>query len=236
MFPGGHRRSTYFDFGADGIRRSFDASRDRLGVEVIDIALLHDPDDHLDQAVDEAYPALRDIRDSGEARAIGAGMNDAEALTLLVRRCELDCVLIAGRYTLLDQTALETLLPACAERGVAVIVGGVFNSGVLADPRDGALFDYAPASADVLERARAIQRICADHDIPLAAAAMQFPLLHPSVVSVVVGMRGAREVTENAAFIRQPIPDALWAELQANGLLSAAAPLGPSPPPNGMPG
>jgi D-threo-aldose 1-dehydrogenase len=207
----------YFDFSADAVKRSLEASLLRLGMDRIDIAYLHDPDDFYESAVSAAYPALRELREQGVLRAIGAGMNQWQMLERFVRACDLDVVLLAGRYTLLDRSAAASFLPLCRERSVAVVAGGVFNSGILAhsDPLPDATFDYVPAPAAVLERARALAQACREFGFSLPAAALQFPLRHPAVVTVLVGVRNAAEVGENIAHFRTPIPAALWDELEA---------------------
>lgn len=210
QFPGGLPFQPRFDFSRDGIRRSLEASLERLGLERVDVALIHDPDDHMDEALREAYPALEELRAQGLVRAIGAGMNQAPALTRLVRDADLDCVLLAGRYTLLDRSAADDLLPACLERGVAVIAGGVLNSGILAG---GATYDYAPAPSALLERARRMAATCERHGVALTAAALQFPLRHPAVASVLVGARSAAEVAEDARLFTHPVPEELWEKL-----------------------
>ncbi|HEX9998931.1 MAG TPA: aldo/keto reductase [Actinoplanes sp.] len=209
-----------FDFSAAGVRTSYADSLARLHLDRADILHLHDPDDHFEQAVAEALPELAELRARGRIGAVSAGMNQTKLLTDLVRTGELDCVLQAGRYTLLDQTAGTELLPLCADRGVSVIAAGVFNSGLLADPRPGASFDYAPAGADVLERALAIQAVCTRHDVPLRAAAVQFPLTHPAVTAVLVGARSPAEVEDAVRMAAVEIPAALWQDLRADGLLS----------------
>jgi D-threo-aldose 1-dehydrogenase len=208
-----------WDFSRDGVRRSLDESLDRLGLDRVDVALVHDPDQHEHEAAGQALPALAELRDQGVVGAIGAGMNQAEMLTRFVRELELDLVLMAGRYSLLDQRALGELLPVCAERGVAVVIGGVFNSGLLADPRPGATFDYAPAPPELVERAGRLQAVCARHGVPLRAAALAFPFGHPAVASVLVGARTAAEVQDAVAMAGRPVPAELWTELVAEGLL-----------------
>ncbi|MET9372150.1 aldo/keto reductase [Streptomyces griseoflavus] len=220
--PATHRRR--WDFSARGVRRSVEESLERLGLERIDIAYLHDPDDHMEQALDEAYPELERMRDEGVVGAIGAGMNDAGPLTRFVRETGVDAVLLAGRYTLLDQSGLVELLPLAAERGVGVVVGGVFNSGLLADPRPGATFDYAPARLETLSRALELQAVCEGHGVPLRAAALHFPFGSPAVTSVLTGARSAAEVQDAADLLGRPVPDALWAELKERGLLPADVP------------
>jgi D-threo-aldose 1-dehydrogenase len=202
-----------FDFSADGVRRSLDASLERLGLSRVDIALIHDPDDHGEQAFREAYPALEKLRAEGVVRAIGAGMNQAGMLTRFVRDTDVDVVLVAGRYTLLDQSAAEQLLPAAAARDVSVIAGGVFNSGLLAAPAPGATYDYETASAALLTRALDLRTACERYGVPLRAAAARFPLAHPAVASVLLGLRNAAEVTDALAMRATGIPPRLWDEL-----------------------
>jgi D-threo-aldose 1-dehydrogenase len=169
----------------------------------------------MNQAADEAYPALADLRAQGMVRAIGAGMNAAAPLAWLAERCDLDCVLVAGRYTLLDQSAADALFPLCLRHGVAVLAGGVFNSGILADPGDGTTYDYAPAPSRLLGRARRMRDACARYGVPLPAAALQFTLRHPAVTAAVVGARSPEEITADNSYLCTPIPGALWAELEA---------------------
>jgi D-threo-aldose 1-dehydrogenase len=214
-----------FDYSADGVRRSIEESLDRLRLERIDIALIHDPDDHWREAIEGAWPALERLRSEGVIGAVGAGMNQSAMLTRFVRETTMDAVLMAGRYTLLDQGALADLMPACRERGVAVFVGGIMNSGVLADPRPGATFNYAPAPPAVIDRARRIGEICARHDVPLRAAAMQFPMAHPAVASLVAGVRTPAHLDEYPALLAHPIPADLWSELRAEGLIDPDAPV-----------
>jgi D-threo-aldose 1-dehydrogenase len=212
--PGrGPEPDAVFDYSADGIRRSLEESLTRLGLDRVDILYIHDPDDHLDQAINEAYPTLHQLRDEGIVGAIGAGMNFSAPLTRIVEETDIDAVLCAGRYTLLDQGALADLLPAAAKRNVSIVIGGVYNSGVLADPRPGARFDYEPAAAEIVARAQRIDEVCRRHDVPLKAAAVQFPFGHPAIATVLTGARTAAEITENAAMFEHPIPPALWQEL-----------------------
>jgi D-threo-aldose 1-dehydrogenase len=213
-----------WDLSGDGVRRSLEESLERLGLDRVDILLLHDPDDHEREAYEQALPALIGLRDQGVVTAIGAGMNQAEMLTRFVRDLDIDVVLVAGRYSLLDQRALAELLPTCAARGTAVVVGGVFNSGLLADPRPGATFDYAPAPPELVDRAARLAEVCARHGTPLRAAALAFPFGHPAVTSVLVGARSAAEVQDAVACFEWPVPGELWAELVATGLLPADVP------------
>jgi D-threo-aldose 1-dehydrogenase len=224
FFQGARPFEAVFDFSYDGTMRSFESSLERLGIERIDIALIHDPDDHLAEALDGAYAALAELRDGGIVRAIGAGMNFAAPLAFLIDRADLDCVLLAGRYTLLDHAALDELLPLAEKRNVSIIAGGVFNSGILADPRPGATFDYAPAATDVLRRATQLEEVCDSFGVSLAAAALQFPLGHPAVAAVLTGARSRGEVHENVHSMRFQIPPELWDALTEKGLLRADAP------------
>jgi D-threo-aldose 1-dehydrogenase len=213
-----------FDFSYDAVRRSLESSLERLRSAYLDLALIHDPDDHFEAALGEAYPALERLRDEGLVRAVGLGMNQSAMLTEFVRRVRIDHVLVAGRYTLLDQEALASLLPACSAAGTRVVIGGVFNSGALANPRAGGTYDYHPASPEVLARARALEEVCERHGVSLRAAAMQFPLAHPAVATVLVGCRGASEVRENAASFAARLPPALWDALRSEGLLADDVP------------
>jgi D-threo-aldose 1-dehydrogenase len=204
-----------FDFSPAGLERSLQASLERLGVPRVDVVYLHDPDDHVEQALTEAFAVLRRWRDEGVVGAIGIGMNQSAVPTRFVRECDPDVVLLAGRWTVLDRSGGLDLLPACTERGVSVVVGGVLNSGVLADPRPGARFDYAPASSATLARAQALSDACERHGVPLKAAALQFPLRHPAVACVLTGARSEAELTESLALLDVEVPEALWAELDA---------------------
>lgn len=217
-----------WDFSRDGVLRSVQESLERLGLDRLDIVYLHDPDEFEAQVYETGFGALAELRSQGVVRAIGAGMNQAAMLARFVRRLDLDVVLVAGRYTLLDQSALEDLLPACLERDVGVVVGGAFNSGLLADPSAQAHFDYGPAPPDLVRRALDMQAVCEAHGVALAAAALQFPLGHPAVASVVVGARSVSEVEDNARAFTTPVPDDVWAQLRSAGLLDDGIPV-PSP-------
>lgn len=225
--PATHRR--VWDFSADGVLRSLEASLDRLGLDRVDIVLLHDPDDHAEQALTEAYPALERLRAEGVVKAIGLGVNQCALPARFLRETDIDIVLLAGRYTLLDQEGLAEVLPQAAARGRSVIVGGVFNSGLLTDPNPGAMYDYAPTPPRVLERALRMKAVADRHDVPLRAAALCFPLGHPAVASVLSGARSAEEVRDTVNQMRRTIPAAFWDELRAEELL---APQVPAPPPH----
>jgi D-threo-aldose 1-dehydrogenase len=218
-----------FDFSYDGALRSVEESLVRLGVDRVDVLHIHDPDDHFEEALRGAYPALDRLRSEGVIGAVGAGMNQSAMLARLALEADFDCFLLAGRYTLLDQSGLHDLLPLCQERGIAVIAGGVFNSGILAHPRPGATYDYRPAGSQVLIRARRLDEICRRHGVPLKAAAVQFPLGHPAVAAVLVGCRSEAEVAENLRMAETDIPDALWQELKAEGMLAQEVPTSPGP-------
>ena len=213
-----------FDFSYDGVMRSVEESLERLGLDRIDILHIHDPDDHYEAALNGAYRALDRLRSDGAIGAVGAGMNQAEMLTRFAREANFDCFLLAGRYTLLDQVALEELLPECLERGIAIIGGGVYNSGILADPKPGAHYNYAAAPAELLERARKIREVCAHHHVPIKAAAVQFPLGHPAVECIVVGCRSTAQLDESLAMFELDIPSEMWMDLKAEGLLPHEAP------------
>ncbi|MFI7008328.1 aldo/keto reductase [Streptomyces sp. NPDC050145] len=221
--PATHRR--VWDFSAAGVRRSLEDSLERLGLDRVDVVYLHDPDDHAEQAFTEAYPELERLRAEGVVGAIGAGMNQAEMLARFVRDTDLDVVLCAGRYSLLDQRALTALLPAATERGVSVVVGGVFNSGLLADPKPGATFDYAAAPPDTLDRALRLKELAERHGTTLRAAALAFPFGHPAVAGVLVGTRSAAEVTDAARQFATPVPDAFWQEAREARLIGAGIPV-----------
>lgn len=212
------------DFSYGGTMRCLEESLTRLGLDRVDIVHVHDPDHHEQEALDGAFRALIDLREQGVVSAVGAGMNQSSMLERIVTRVDVDCVLLAGRYTLLDQEALTGLLPACETRGIGVILGGVYNSGLLADPRPGARYDYQEAAQDRLATALAMQEICTRHGVPLKAAALRFAFGQPAVSGLVVGARTAGEVRENLAMADVPVPDAVWAELRAAGLLREEVP------------
>ena len=220
-----HRR--VWDFSRDGVRRSLEESLRRLGLDRLDIVYLHDPDDHLQQVLTTGYPALEELRAEGVVAAIGAGMNQAPMLSELARNTDVDLLMLAGRYTLLEQGALDDLLPVCERRGIGLVAAGVFNSGLLASERvpDDATYNYARAPAGVLERARRIADVCERHGTTLPGAALAFPLAHPAVVSVCVGARSPGQMRRNARLLTAKIPRDLWHELRAEGLLRAEAPV-----------
>jgi D-threo-aldose 1-dehydrogenase len=220
-----HRRR--WDFSRDGVLRSLEASLDRLGLERVDVVFVHDPDEHYREVLEGAYPALHELREQGVVRAVGAGMNQSRMLADFVRHTDMDLLMLAGRYTLLEQDALDDLLPACVERGVAIVAAGVFNSGLLARtrPSEGAKYNYEEAPPELVDRARRIAEVCERHDVTLPAAALAFPLAHPAVASVCVGARSASQILRNATLLETAIPEELWAELRAEGLLREDAPV-----------
>jgi len=221
-FFGTPRLTRVRDYSRDGVLATLEDSMRRLETDRIDIVLIHDPDNHAEAALDGAYAALAELRSEGTVRAVGAGMNQAPVLEWLIERADLDCVLVAGRYSLLDTSAADSLFPACQRRGVAVLAAGIFNSGILADPRPGAAYDYAPAPAGLLERAQRIRAVCARHGVAIGAAATRFVLRHPAVTAVVVGARSATEVTEDVGYLAAAVPDGLFGDLAAQGLISGA--------------
>ena len=204
-----------FDFSHDGTLRSVEASLERLGVDRIDVLHVHDPDDHLDAAEAGAFPALVRLREEGVIRAVGLGTNLTSVAKRFVGRVDLDWLLLAGRCTLLDRTGPDEVFDQCIKHGVRILAAGVFNSGVLAAPATDASYFYAPVPPDVLARVRRLQVACADYDVPLAAAAIQFPLRARGVDTVLVGARTAREVEEDAALLDVPVPLELWNALDA---------------------
>jgi len=204
-----------FDFSYDGVMRSVDESLARLGLDRIDILHIHDPDDHYEQALHGAYRALDTLRAEGTISAVGAGMNQAEMLARFARDANFDCFLLAGRYTLLDRIGAQELLPLCVERGIAVVAGGVFNSGILADPKPDAHYNYRPAPPELIRRALELKAVCERHGVDLKAAALQFPLRHSAIPVVLTGPRSVAELEENLRMFEAPIPDDLWQEIEA---------------------
>ena len=214
-----------FDFSRDGVLRSIEESLERLGLERLDVALIHDPDDHWEQAISEAYPALAELRSQGVVRAIGSGMNQWEMPARFAQEGDFDCFLLAGRYTLLDHSGLDTLLPLCEDREISIILGGPYNSGVLAsDLGPDTTYFYQRTPPEILETAKQIKAVCDRHQTPLKAAALQFGLAHPAVAATIPGPRSPDEVAENIAMAGFDIPDDLWAELKTEGLIPSGAP------------
>lgn len=202
-----------FDFSRDAVLRSIDSSLERLHMDRLDVVHVHDPDDHVEIALSDAFPTLIELRDSGVIGAVGCGMNHVAPLLRFVDEVDLDVVLLAGRYSLLDPSGDSELLPACADRSIGVIIGGVFNSGLLADPEGDAKFDYGDAPPHLVERARRIRAECERFGVTLPAAAIAFALRNPAVSSVVVGVRSREEVDADVAAARSAIPEELWEAL-----------------------
>jgi len=214
------------DYSRVGVQSSLEASLQRLQLDQVDILHIHDADsdEHFRSALDEAFPALADLRSQGVIRAVGAGMNHWQRLSQFLAHADFDCFLLAGRYTLLEHASLE-FLDLCAARQVRVFLGGVYNTGILATGAvRGAKYNYLDAPEDVLNHVRRIEAVCAHHNLPLKAAALQFPLAHPAA-SLVVGMRSPQEVAENLAALRYPIPPGFWQELVQENLLPPSVPL-----------
>ena len=224
-----------FDYSYDGTMRAFEDSLQRLALERIDICFIHDIDrftrgdaqpEVFAQAMDGAWRALSELRDQGVVTAIGVGVNEWEVCLEALRQRDFDCFLLAGRYTLLEQGALDEFLPLCEERGAAVVVGGGFNSGILATGAvEGAKYNYAPAPAGIMDKVAKIEAVCARHGVPLPAAAMQFVLAHPAVPSFVAGTRTVEQLEKNLAWFGHRIPGDFWADLVARGLLREDAPV-----------
>ena len=227
-----------FDFSRDGVLRSLEESLERMGLDRVDILYVHDPDGgvslheefsgqdyYYQQVLDEALPALSDLRSQGVIGAVGVGMNFWQMLARFARDGDFDCFLLAGRYTLLDQTALPELLPLCQSRNISIVIGGPYNSGILAsDLSPGAKYFYRDAPPEVLEQAGRIKAVCDCHGVPLKAAALQFCLGHPAVAAIIPGARSVGEVEENCEMAAFPIPSDMWAELRHAGLIPAEAP------------
>jgi len=187
--------------------------------------LIHDPDDYYQQALTEAVPVLMELRARGLVTAIGAGMNQWEMELQFAKECDFNCFLLAGRYTLLDQTALPEFLPYCVEKHISIVAGGPYNSGILAvGPREGATFNYRAAAPEMMEKAGRINEVCVRHQVPLKAAALQFILAHPAIASVIPGARSVAEVEDNIRMVEYPIPADLWAELKHARLIAEGAP------------
>jgi D-threo-aldose 1-dehydrogenase len=223
--PATHRR--VWDFSRDGILRSIEESLLRLELDRVDIVYLHDPDEHRREVLDTAYPALEELRTQGVVSAIGAGMNQVEMLTDFARHTDMDIFMLAGRYTLLEQSALDELLPLCVERGIGIVAAGVFNSGLLSRPKPAhdAKYNYSDAPPELLARARRIAEICERNGTSLPVVALVFPLAHPSIVSVCVGSRSPEQIKGNINAYESVVPTAVWAQLKEEGLLRADAPV-----------
>lgn len=213
------------DYSYDGVMRSFEASLKRLGLGSVDILHIHDADDHYQEALEGAYRAVSELRSQGVIRAVGAGMNQSEMLTRFAQEGDFDCFLMAGRYTLLDQSAIKDLMPTATEKRISIFIGGPLNSGILADPYSkNPMFNYEPAAKEWIEKAIKLDKVCRRYEVPLKAAALQFPLAHPAVASVLTGARSREELSENVKMLQFAIPNDLWKELKQEGLLSEETP------------
>ena len=209
-----------FDFSRDGILRSIQESLERLNISSIDIALIHDADDRIDEAIKNSYPILDELRSQGVIKGIGVGMNICSYATKAVKEMDLDVILIAGRYSLLDQSAQEVLFKECLKKQTGIMVGGVYNSGVLANPVPESTYNYLPVTPEILSKVKQIQALLLDFDISLTAAAIQFPLRHPAVTCVLTGSRSVTELNANIKDFDQTIPDAAWKALEDAGLIN----------------
>jgi D-threo-aldose 1-dehydrogenase len=223
-----------FDYSYDGVMRAVEQSMQRMLTDRFDVLFIHDCDRYTHgpaqpgffrQALVSAFPALESLRDQGVVKAIGFGVNETDVMSEAVKATDADLCLLAGRYTLLEQDPLDELLPMCEERGVGIVLGGVYNSGVLATgPVAGARFNYAPAPQDVLEKAGAIEEVCRRHGVTLAMAALQFAYAHPAVVSICLGARNSEQQSRNAELFEVSVPEDLWEDLRASGLIREDAP------------
>ena len=215
-----------FDFSYDGVMRSLEESLKRLGVDRIDILHIHDPDAHWQEAIEGAYPALERLRSEGVIRAVSAGMNQWEMLARFAREGDFDCFLLAGRYSLLDQSALDELLPLCVEKNIGIMAGGTYNSGILAKgARPGATYNYGEAPEDIMQKAQAIETVAERHGVDVKAAASQFVFAHPAITCIIPGTRQPARVEENFNLLTDQIPSAFWDELRAKNLVHENAPL-----------
>ena len=225
-WKGAPKLEAVFDFSTAGIINSFQSSLKRLRLKSVDILLIHDCDDDIPQAIRESYPTISKLKESGATKAIGAGLNSYETALKLAKKADFDCFLIAGRYTLLEQGALEEFLPYCDDHQIGVIIGGPFNSGILAsDLSAGAKYNYSDAPPELLKKARRIKKVCDEHSTPLRAAALQFILANPTVTSTIPGCRSPEEVEDNSNALRFKIPRDLWNDLKSENLIGEDAPV-----------
>jgi aryl-alcohol dehydrogenase-like predicted oxidoreductase len=222
---------TVYDYSGAATAQSLEESLQRLGLERVDVVHIHDIVElasgvsHVDEAISQSFPVLAALREQGAIAAVGAGAQVNQVLVDLAAACDFDCFLVAGRYTLLDQSAIDEVLPLCLDKRIAVIIGSPYNTGILHDPGPDATFDFTPAPAHLIERARQLQAVCERHGVPLPAAAIQFPFGHPAVAQVLTGARSAAELNENVRLMEVEVPEALWHELRDTGLLHPRAPL-----------
>ncbi|NDJ52229.1 MAG: aldo/keto reductase [Chloroflexi bacterium] len=218
------------DFTRDGVLRSIEESLERLQIDALDIVHIHDPDDHEDgfrKARDMAFPALAELREQGVIKAIGAGMNQWEMLVDFANAADFNCFLLAGRYSLLEQGALDEFFPLCQEKGISVLLGGVYNSGILATGAvPGAKYNYFDAPPEIMDKVHAIEAVCSTYTVPLRVAAVRFAMAAPAVTSLILGARNASEVKSIEEALTTDIPEQLWADLKSKGLLRSDAPTG----------
>ena len=232
-------RQERYDYSYDGVMRSVEFSYERLGINKIDILYVHDlcifthgskeaSDARIAEFFDTGgYDAMVKLRDEGVVSAIGGGINEWEVCETLAKRGDFDVFLLAGRYTLLEQSALDSFLPLCEARGIKIVTGGPYNSGILASgPLKGAFYNYDPAPQEILDRVAAIEAVCASHGVSLKAAALQFPLLHPTHLTVIPGAQTAQELSDNVTVYEADIPPSLWSDLKTEGLMRQDAPIG----------
>ncbi len=219
------QRDIHFDFSYDAVMQSVDESLARLGVDRIDILSIHDPDRHYDEAIKGAYPALDKLRSDGVIKGVSAGMNQWEMLARFAREGSFDCFLLAGRYSLLEQTSLDELLPLCEERNIGIMAGGTYNSGILAKGADAGTYNYREPPKEIADKARALQVVAERHDVDLRAAASQFALAHPAITCIIPSTRYPERVRENFELIQQEIPGDFWDELRSEGLVREEAPV-----------
>lgn len=219
--------SMAYSFTREATQRCIDESLRRLQTDYLDMALIHDADTNFADVFDQAYPVLADLKAQGVIRAIGAGMNHWQHQSEFAQRANFDCFLLAGRYTLLEQGPLKEFFPLCQDKGIDIFLGGVFNSGILATGAiPGALYQYAPAPPQLIEKTQRIETVCAKHGVALKAAALQFAAAHPVVRSLVVGMVSPQEIDDNLAALAAILPAVFWEDLKLQGLIDANAPVG----------
>ncbi len=232
-----HINNIIYDYSYDGVMRSLEASLKRLKLDRVDILYIHDvdafthgsreaSDQRIKEVMEGGYKALEELRSAGVVQAIGAGVNEWEVCETLTRLGEFDMFLLAGRYTLLEQDALNSFLPICEKRGIGIVLGGPYNSGILATgPIKGAKYNYVDAPPEILERVSRIEAVCSAHNVPLVQAALQFPTAHPSVITVIPGGQTAQEVQQNLSIYSDDIPAGLWSDLKSAGLIRDDAPV-----------
>jgi D-threo-aldose 1-dehydrogenase len=213
-----------FDYSRDGVLKSVESSLERLGIENVDILFIHDPDNHYKQAIEHAYPVLDELRSRGVIKAVGAGMNQWEMELRFAMNGNFDCFLLAGRYTLLEQTALKEFLPYCQKKNIGVIIGGPYNSGILASKAEDGRYNYHEPPPDIVSKTQKIKNVCNEFNVPIKAAALQFVLAHPAVVSVIPGTKSPEHQEENFLMMKYTIPREFWAKLKEEMLIDPEAP------------